>query len=120
MEEADEKIEKHKLDGVMVGRGIFHNPWLFNREQKEHTPQERIALLWQHASNYEEMWKDTKHFLILRRFFKIYAQGFEGASTLRGEIMATKDLAQTEEILKRYGYSKLMSYTTLSMLTSCE
>ena len=104
MVEADKRIADHNLDGVMVGRGIFHNPWLFNREQTEHGPKERLALLWKHASNYHDMWEGTKHFLILRRFFKIYAQGFEGASTLRGEIMSTKGLSEVEEILKRYEF----------------
>lgn len=31
LNEADEKIAQYGVDGVMVGRGIFGNPWLFGR-----------------------------------------------------------------------------------------
>jgi tRNA-dihydrouridine synthase len=82
-----EKVEKYGLNGVMVGRGIFHNPWFFASVSEGKTEEERIALLLQHVKLFEQTWGEGKNFSILKRFFKIYLNGFPGAAQLRTEMM---------------------------------
>ena len=102
LSEARQKAEQYGLDGIMIGRGVFHNPWIFNPEIVETkegllntktgkliTKQDRIELLLQHVRLFEETWGDAKHFAILKRFFKIYIIGFKGAASLRAELMET-------------------------------
>ena len=78
------------VDGVMVGMGIFRNPWFFNPGKAEITRDERIAMLTRHTELYEQTWGTTKNFNILKRFFKIYINGFPGATGLRARLMETK------------------------------
>ncbi len=78
-------------DGVMVGRGIFANPWFFSGEEREHDVFEKTALLEKHISLYEETWGTTRNFNILKRFFKIYISGFGGAAAFRAKLMETQN-----------------------------
>ncbi|NDP83470.1 hypothetical protein GZ114_13050, partial [Staphylococcus aureus] len=45
-----ELAEKYGIDGVMIGRGIFHNPFAFEKEPREHTSKELLDLLRLHLS----------------------------------------------------------------------
>jgi len=98
--EAKEKAEKYNLDGIMVGRGIFTNPWLFSGKEVS-DPGERIKLLKKHVENFDKLWghppASGKNFNTLKRFFKVYIQGWPGAKDLRTELMMTKN---KEEVLK--------------------
>lgn len=100
--EGVEKTEKYKLDGVMIGRGIFHNPWFFSAKETERSPEERIALLLQHAELYAATWENTKNFNILKRFFKIYTSNFRGASQLRNDLMQTQNLDEVKKVVTQF------------------
>jgi tRNA-dihydrouridine synthase len=39
-----ELAEKYGIDGVMIGRGIFHNPYAFEKEPREHTSEELLSV----------------------------------------------------------------------------
>lgn len=39
-----ELATKYGIDGVMIGRGIFHNPFAFEKEPREHTSKELLDL----------------------------------------------------------------------------
>lgn len=90
--EAIEKATTYGLDGIMIGRGIFHNPWLFSKSESidQKSPEEKLRVMIRHASLFEETWGRRKHYDILKRFYKIYANGFEDASDLRVELMETR------------------------------
>ena len=98
--EADNKIAETGLDGVMIGRGIFHNPWAFEHEEKEHSVSERLTALTRHLDFFEETWQEgEKRFDPLKRFFKIYVQGFDGAAQLRAKLMDCKTIAEVRALL---------------------
>lgn len=82
-----QKVREFGVDGVMVGTGIFRNPWLFNSEEKEITLGERFRLLEFHIRLYQTTWGNTKDYNILKRFFKIYLSGFPGAAHARDMLM---------------------------------
>jgi tRNA-dihydrouridine synthase len=94
------KTRKYGVDGVMIGRGIFHNPWFFSTTENTATTEERIELLLQHARLYFATWNEKKNFNILKRFFKIYISNFAGASELRNDLMHTNNL---EDVMKVVG-----------------
>lgn len=81
--------QRYGCDGVMIGRGIFHNLWLFNPEKcdKEVPLAERIRVLRRHAELWEKTWGDTRPFAVFKKFLKIYIAGFSGAARLRAELM---------------------------------
>ena len=70
-------INQYGVDGVMVGTGVFKNPWMFNKALPEITMEMRIALLTKHIMLYDTTWGKTQNFNVLKRFFKIYLNGFE-------------------------------------------
>lgn len=103
--ESHQKCEDYKIDGVMIGRGIFHDPWIFAPDRQEPTQEERLQLLWDHASLFQKTWADTKNFRQLRRFFKIYASNFKDAGVLRGALMESRDLDHVREIFDKWGFT---------------
>lgn len=100
-------MEKHRMTGVhgvMVGRGIFHNPWLFNPtvDQLAITPKARLELLIRHTEYFEEFWGDLKSFNVLKRFYKVYVSNWDGAKDLRVQLMETKNTADVRAIVEPY------------------
>lgn len=89
LEEAYQKVKQYGIDGVMIGRGIFENPWIFNPAVDITTisPKERMELLVRHVRLYEKIWSNTKPFQVLKKYFKIYIKDFDGASHLRQKLM---------------------------------
>src|SRR5699024_1395585 len=49
-----ELVEKYGVDGVMIGRGVFKNPYAFEKEPKEHTSEELLDLFKLHLDLYDE------------------------------------------------------------------
>ncbi len=99
IEEARTKVKTFGLDGAMIGRGIFANPWMFMEEQRERTPEEKLELLWKHTQIFDRVWGDTKNFHILRHYYSIYSKGFPGASDLRARLMQTECIADVRKLL---------------------
>ncbi len=104
-EDGMNRAEQYNTDGIMIGRGIFHDPWFFNKETVEKLPEERLRLLWKHASLFTNTWSKEKNFAILKRFFKIYTSGFYGAAGIRAQLMETNSLQEVEEVLRKCEYS---------------
>lgn len=95
-----ELARQYGIDGIMIGRGIFHNPFAF---AKNHTPskQELLALLHYHLDEFDRYNTDEepRKFEPLKRFFKIYLHDFPGASELREQLMHTKSTDEVRAIL---------------------
>ncbi|EDL65609.1 hypothetical protein BSG1_00885 [Bacillus sp. SG-1] len=99
-----ELVEKYGVDGVMIGRGIFHNPFAFEKEKKEHSSKELLDLLRLHLDLYDKYSteEEPRPFIALRRFFKIYVKGFRGASELRNQLMETQSTAEVRSLLNTF------------------
>ena len=98
LSDARQKVAEVGADGAMIGRGIFENPYLFSETTtlSDKTPQEKMQLLLDHMHLWQATWGDSKHFPVLRKFFKVYANGFPGAQELRIQLMETQTPAETE------------------------
>jgi nifR3 family TIM-barrel protein len=95
-------------DGVMIGRGIFGNPWLFNPEhgpegygKKQPTQQQRMEVLLEHAELFEKYYSGLRSFEIMKKHFKAYIHGFDGAAELRAELMQAQNAADVKNILQK-------------------
>ncbi|WP_226086467.1 tRNA dihydrouridine synthase [Mesobacillus sp. S13] len=96
-------VEQYGVDGVMIGRGIFHNPFAFEMEKKEHSSEELLDLLSLHMDLHDKYSHlELRPFTALHRFFKIYVKGFPGASGLRNQLMNTKSTGEVRELLKQF------------------
>ncbi|HLQ82496.1 MULTISPECIES: tRNA dihydrouridine synthase [Staphylococcus] len=98
-----ELAEKYGIDGIMIGRGIFHNPYAFEKEPREHTSAELLDLLRLHLDLFDKYsQEETRLFKPLRRFFKIYVRGIRGASELRHQLMSTNTTDEARELLDEF------------------
>lgn len=94
------KHEQYHVDGIMIGRGIFTNPWVFDKTGKIHDQNESLTLLLKHTKLFEEKWGKIKNFDTMKKFFKIYVTGFDGASELRQKLMECKNYEEVEKEIK--------------------
>lgn len=102
VEDALQKCADTGADGVMVGRGIFHNPWFFNRPQPENITSDKLDLLWRHVELFTKTWEGQRNFAILKRFFKIYTNNFKGAARLRAALMETNNAEEVRKVLDAF------------------
>ncbi len=96
-----ELVEKYDVDGIMIGRGIFHNPFAFETEKRGHNREELIALLNLHLDLFDKYSTELEphRYEPLKRFFKIYIRDFPGASELREQLMHTTSTNEVRAIL---------------------
>ena len=101
LDDAKQRVAEAGADGAMVGRGIFEDPFLFSETTKlsDKTPVEKMGLLLDHMHLWQETWGTSKHFPTLRKFFKVYANGFPGAQDLRIQLMQTQTPEETEAVV---------------------
>lgn len=88
--DGDSKASLSGVDGIMIGRGIFHNLFVFEPNAREHAEAEMLDIMAEHIKLYIDTWGDSKPYDPLKKFCKIYINGFEGAARMRGAFMETK------------------------------
>ncbi len=123
---SDPRIAESGVDGAMIGRGVFENPFIFNSESRNAASgatklerEQRLELLRYHLELWEETWgkqkhqipnpntqvnsksKNTKQYLkdysVMKKFFKMYIRGWEGAGELRSKLMETEKVEEALE-----------------------
>jgi nifR3 family TIM-barrel protein len=95
LSEARQKARETACDGVMLGRAIFGNPWLFNAQRPLQTipVAERLRVLAEHIALFDALLGDVKPIAVMKKHYKAYLTGFAGAERLRTELMATDTAA---------------------------
>ena len=98
-----ELAEKYGIDGVMIGRGIFKNPFAFEKEPREHSSKEHLDLL-RLQLDLQDQYAEVlpRSITGLHRFFKIYVKGFPGAAELRNQLMSTKSTDEVRALLDKF------------------
>ena len=121
IQQARELAERTGCDGIMIGRGIFGNPWLFSelggerpclkgaqgkalRSQENYTPsiKEKLKVLIEHTNLFEKILGKVKNFAVMKKHYKAYVNGFNGAKELRVELMGTNSAKEVENIVKKF------------------
>lgn len=98
---AVELKKQYDIDGVMIGTGIFSNPFAFsdNNLWEKYTPRQKIKLYEKHVKLFKSTWKNNERPIVtLNKFCKIYINGFDGAKEIRDDLMHSKD---AEDLLRK-------------------
>lgn len=100
LNDAREKVKETGVDGVMLGRAIFGNPWLFS--EKVPTLEEKLRVMVEHTRLFEELLGGIKSFSLMKKHYKAYVNGFEGAAELRGKLMEAVDAEEVAKITTNF------------------
>lgn len=101
-EHGEELAEKYGVDGIMIGRGIFHDPYCFSVSAPWNSTGsfERIELFKKHLELFQETYKEgERKFNPLKKFAKVYISDFPGAVELRDKIMQTQSIYEALKLL---------------------
>jgi tRNA-dihydrouridine synthase len=83
--------DKYGLDGIMVGRGVFHDPFVFAAESAwpSYSREQKVDLYRRHVELFKKTWQGRERPIhTLNKFCKIYINNFDGAKELRESLMA--------------------------------
>lgn len=126
--EAKKKVVESGCDGVMIGRGIFGTPWLFEDQKSKNknlslvtmenqksisnlnikTPEQRLKIMLEHTVLFEKMFlskqadKKIKNFAVMKKHFKAYVSGWDGAKELRAKLMETNNAKEVKKVVVDY------------------
>ena len=107
--DAEVKARETGADGVMLGRAIFGNPWLFDKD-KQVTVREKVLAALEHTQLFEEVWKDTKSFELMKKHYQAYINHFPLAKELRVELMMCHRASEVERVMQKF----LMNHSEIS------
>ncbi len=122
------KCEETGCDGIMIGRAVFGNPWIFKSLRSgriskstnisllgdsslrprrpaqvfsQYVPslQEKLKIMLEHTKLYEKLLGKVKNFAVMKKHFKAYVNGFDGAKELRVKLMETHNYKEVEKIV---------------------
>ena len=115
--DAAQRIRMSGVNGVLIGRATFGNPWLFQNKEKmrqllhnginpthEDLPdanpsrEERLLMALEHARVHAKL-KGEDHFVELRKHMGWYLGHFPGAKRVRNELVHINSLADVERII---------------------
>ena len=119
LQDAWNKAQTYGCDGVMIGRGIFGKPWFFENlfalrsstgkegevgpiKETNKSPEFRLKVLVEHAQLFEKTFKKIKNFAVMKKHFKAYVNGWDGAKELRAQLMEVEHAKQVSVIVKNY------------------
>lgn len=96
-----QKAAAYGVDGGMIGRGIFSNLWAFDTSETPHraSTAELLDCMERHIRLFTNTWQEAKHYAILKKFYKIYVNGFYGATDWRVKFMETTTAAEALTLL---------------------
>ena len=116
VEQAKEFSQKYKTDGTMIARAIFGNPWLFDTQKTEVSVREKLEVMLEHTEIFIRELNDHKNFAVMKKHYKAYVAGFDGAKELRVKLMES----QTFDEIKGHTHAFLQDNPTASeIMVSC-
>ena len=98
------RISETKVDGVLIGRASFGNPWIFSATQVELTPETKAKVALEHAQLYEKTYGQDKKFsfLPMRKHLSWYTHSFPQARELRSVLVRSNSSFEAEAIFKQF------------------
>ncbi len=100
IEQAKEYLDRYCVDGVMIGRAILTNPWLFSgKKPGDISKEERIEILKKHLEIFEKERGDMNIFNSQKKYIKAYISNFDTAGELRFKLMDTSSSLEIMDIL---------------------
>lgn len=100
VDHAQQLAEESGADGVMMGRGIFGNPW--GMSDYKPTLEEKLEALIKHTKLFEKEFTGIKSFATMRKHFSSYIEGFPGAKELRIQLMECDTAEEVEKVIREH------------------
>lgn len=98
--DAKNKADLSGADGVMLGRAIFGTPWLFSDAKFE--LHKRLDIMVEHTQLFEKLLGGIKNFAVMKKHYKAYVNGFDGAKELREHLMTAENADQVAQIIESW------------------
>ena len=114
LEDAKRKVKETGCDGIMLGRAIFGNPWLF--AEKVPYIKEKLEVMIEHTKLFEKMLGGHKNFAIMKKHYKAYVNGFDVAKELRVKLMEAENASQVEKITRKFLKTEIFAGTNFLKL----
>ena len=97
----EELVAETGVDGVMIGRGIFANPYAFSHDTQPKSREELLGLLRYQLDLFDQFNEEfgPRPYDPLKRFFKIFVREFDGAAELRDQLMHTKTTDEARALI---------------------
>lgn len=102
MADARNKVAETGCDGVMFGRAVFGNPWLFDEQKETTTVAEKLDAALVHTEMYLDHWQGKKSFELMKKFYRAYINNFPLAKELRAEMMMAKSLEEVQVVVEKF------------------
>ena len=109
LKDAEEKALKYGCDGIMIGRGVFGNPFFFSEKKRPlltegQNLKEKLEILIEHTQIFEKELLLPKHknFSVMKKHFKAYVNDFPGAKELRVKLMETKNAKEVKTTVDNF------------------
>ena len=99
-EDGMEKAKEFGADGIMIGRAILNNPWIFNKKIETISKEEKFKILLKHAELFEKYYGDIKSFNNFKKYLRCYVSGFDGSKELRMKLMEAGNAKEIKDALK--------------------
>ncbi len=98
-----EKVKKSGADGGMVGRAVLGNPWFFDPDVdiSDISKEKRLEVLLEHCYLFEKLFSGKKNFSEVKKHFRGYVSGWEGAKELRSKLMSAQNSEDVERIISQ-------------------
>ncbi len=116
--EAAQRIRTAGVNGVLIGRASYGNPWIFQKKELlkqllhagvnptpedlpsvQPTREERLLMALEHARVHAKL-KGEDHFVELRKHMGWYLGHFPGAKHVRNELVRINSLTDVEQIIQ--------------------
>lgn len=101
IDDAKKKCKETGCDGVMLGRAIFGNPWLFSNEAQPNI-KEKLKVMLEHTKLFEDTFSGIKNFSIMKKHYKAYVNGFDRAKELRIKLMDSNSYIEVKNIVDEF------------------
>ena len=104
LKEAELKAKETGVNGIMIGKGVFGNPWVFNRkiQKSDLSLSEIFKVLLEHSELFENYFKGIKNFSIMRKHFKSYIAGHPNTKELKIKLLQTNNHKEVKDIIEKY------------------
>jgi tRNA-dihydrouridine synthase len=101
--DAEHKVNTYGVDGVMLGRALFGNPWLFQGfpDTSHLSPRDKLEVMRQHTKYFDELLLKPKlvGFARMKKFYASYLKGLPNARQIREQFAHARTTEQVYRLI---------------------
>lgn len=104
--QAIEYCRKYGVDGILIGRGSFGNPFVFTQDsENEYAKHNIFEIALKHCRLFEETYSNNPkyHFMPMRKHLGWYVKGIEGAKEIRVALFQANNADEVAAIFREHG-----------------